>query len=216
MNTEKELTIDQAQAIGRAAAASQGLKPEDVAFMPKQPKQAKQPKTTKSEAVTAKPEPVSEPTPTPPSDSDLLTKKAQYDEARSKWARGDMNAQELEAFYASYMRSRGNYAAQQTIYGHSVPPENPLPKLGRNLEDARLARDDLQTKLREAKQEEATLKQEKATAPVRIAAVAVEALKILQDPGDNRSIPAISEKAAKAEDRVHAIENRMRVARREN
>ena len=205
--------IEEAQAIGRAAAA-QGLKPEDVSFMSKPPKQAKQ----ASEPTTAKPEAVSEPQPMPsaPSDSDLLTKKTAYDKARSAWARNDMNAQELEAFYASYMRARGNYAAQQTIYGRSVPPENPLHRLQRDLEVAKIARDQCQKKLRASKSEDAKLKNEKATAPVRVAANAAGALEILHDINDSRSIPALSVKAAKAEDLVKTLENQMRVARRVN
>jgi hypothetical protein len=215
MNSEKA-EIEQAQAIGRAAAA-QGLKPEDIAFMSKPPKQAKQTKQP-SEPTTAKPEAVSEsqPTPTAPSDAELLAKKKQYDEARSKWARNDMNAQELEAFYASYMRARENYAGQQTIYGHSVPPANPLPRLERELEDAKLERDQWQTKLRETKQEESKLKQELATAPVRVAANAAGALDILHDSNDARSIPAIAAKALKADERVKTLETQLRVARREN
>jgi hypothetical protein len=215
MNSEKA-EIEQAQAIGRAAAA-QGLKPEDVSFMSKQPKVAKQPKSKPkpSEASEAKP---SEPQPIPnaPSDTDLLNKKTGYDEARSKWARGELSPQELETFYASYMRARATYSSQQSLYGHHVPPANPLPGYERDLDVAKLDRDDLTTKLREAKQEEQKLKQEKASPPVRIAAVAVEALKILQDPGDARSIPAIAGKALKAEERVKTLETQLRVARREN
>jgi len=218
MNSEKA-EIEQAQAIGRAAAA-QGLKPEDIAFMSKQAKQTKQPKSKPkpSEAATAKPEPVSEPQPTPsaPSDAELLAKKTAYDKARSEWARGDMNAQELEALYASYMRARATYSSQQSLYGARLPPGDPLPGYERELEAAKLLRDDLQMKLREAKKEAATLKQEKATAPVRIAAVAAQALEILNNPGDARSIPAISERALKAEDLVKTFENQIRVVRREN
>lgn len=215
MNSQK-MTNEQAEAIGRAAGAS-GLKPEDVAFMSKQPpKQAKQAKQQPTPSEAAKPKPVSEPMPTVPSDSELLSKKADYDKGRSLWARGDMNAQELETLYASYMRARAVYSSQQSLYGARLPPENPLPKIDRDLETAKLERDDLQTKLREAKQEESKLKKERASSPdVRIAALAAEALKILQEPGDSRSIPAIAAKALKAEERVKTLENQMRVARRE-
>jgi hypothetical protein len=215
MNSEKA-EIEQAQAIGRAAAAS-GLKPEDVAFMPKQPKVAKQPKSKPkpSEASAAKP---SEPQqPTPPSDSDLLTKKTAYDKARSEWARGDMNAQELEALYASYMRARATYSSQQSLYGQHVPPANPLPGYERNLDVAKLDRDECQEKLRTARVEEQKLKQEKASSPdVKIAAISSLALDILHDSNDPRSIPTLSAKALKAEDLVKTLENQMRVVRREN
>jgi len=162
MNSEKA-EIEQAQAIGRAAAA-QGLKPEDVAFMSKPPKQAKVAKQP-SEPTTAKPEAVSEPQPMPsaPSDAELLAKKTAYDKARSEWARGDMSAQELEALYATYMRARAVYSSQQSLYGARLPPENPLPKLNRKLEDALLDRDECQEKLRTARVEESKLKQEKAS-----------------------------------------------------
>jgi hypothetical protein len=214
MNSEKA-EIEQAQAIGRAAASNE-LKPEDVAFIPKPPKQAKQAKQSKqSEASAVKPsEP--QPTPTAPSNTDLINKKTAYDAARSKWARGDLSPQELEAFYAAYMRERAVYSNQQSLYGSRLPPENPLPRLDRELEAAKLERDDLQTLLREAKQEEAKLQNEKAQAPVRIAAVAGQALEILHDINDARSIPSISEKVLKAEERVKTIENRLRVERREN
>ena len=217
------MTIQEDIEIGKNYAA-QGLKAEDIAFMPKQAKQAKPAKVAKqskqqpkpSEPTTAKPEAVSEPMPSAPSDSDLLTKKTAYDKARSAWARNDMNAQELEAFYASYMRARQNYAGQQTIYGHSVPAEDPLPKLDRKLEEAKLDRDECQEKLRTAKQEEAKLKHEKASTDVKIAAISSLALDILHDINDARSIPTLSTNAAKAEERVKTLENQMRVARREN
>ena len=151
-----------------------------------------------------------------PSDADLLSKKTAYDKGRSLWARGELSPPELETLYASYMRARATYSSQQSLFGVKLPPEDPLPKLDRNLEDAKLARDVCQEKLRTAKQEGQKLKQEKASSPVRIAAIAAEALKILQDPGDSRSIPAIAEKALKAEDRVKTLETQLRVARREN
>lgn len=167
--------------------------------------------STPSEHTSPKGEGVSE-----PSDFDLLSKQTAYNEARSKWAAGKLSGGELELFYATYMRAKSNYAAQQSLYGATLPPADPLPKLDRDLEDAKLLRDDLTTKLREAKQIQTKLKQEKSNSPdVRIAAIAAEALKILLDPGDVRSIPAISAKAAKAEDRVKTLETQLRVARRE-
>ena len=167
--------------------------------------------------ASAKTEPTtSEPMPSAPSNSDLLIKKKNYDKARSEWARGDMSAQELEALYATYMRARAVYSSQQSLYGARLPPENPLPKLNRKLEDALLDRDECQEKLRTARVEESKLKQEKASSDVKIAAISSLALEILHDINDSRSIPALSVKAAKAEDLVKTLENQMRVARRGN
>ena len=151
-----------------------------------------------------------------PSDADLLSKKTAYDKGRSLWARGELSAQELETFYASYMRSRAIYSSQQSLYGTTLPPEDPLPKLNRKLTEAKLDRDDAQEKLRTARQEESKLKNEKASSPdVRISAISSLAIEILHDINDARSIPTLSAKAALAEDRVKTLENRIRVARRE-
>jgi hypothetical protein len=151
-----------------------------------------------------------------PSDADLLSKKTAYDKGRSLWARGELSPPELESLYASYMRARATYSSQQSLFGVKLPPEDPLPKLDRNLEDAKLARDVCQEKLRTAKQEGQKLKQEKASSDVKIAAISSLALEILHDINDSRSIPAISAAAAKAEDLVKTLENQMRVARRGN
>jgi hypothetical protein len=216
-DTMKEnLTIEQAQAIGRAAAA-QGLKAEDMAFMPKQPKQAKQQSKPKRSGTKPSESQPTQPTPAAPSDAELLAKKKEYDEGRSKWARGELSPAELEALYASYMRSRATFSSQQTIYGNSVPAEDPLPRLNRDLEVAKLERDDCQDKLRAAKQEEQKLKNEKSSSPdVRVAAISSLALDILHDINDARSIPSLSVKASLAEDLVKNLENQLRVARREN
>jgi hypothetical protein len=213
----EKLTVEEAQAIGRAAASNE-LKPEDVSFMSKPPKQAKQPKP--SEPTTAKPEAVSEPTPAvpkAPSDTDLLAKKKDYDKARSQWAHGTLSTQELDTFHATYMRARAVYSSQQSLYGARLPPGDPLPNLSRDLDVAKLDRDECQEKLRTARVEEQKLKQEKASSPdVKIAAISGLALDILHDINDSRSIPALSVKAALADDLVKTLENQMRVARRGN
>jgi hypothetical protein len=211
------MTIQEDIEIGKNYAA-QGLKAEDIAFMSKPPKQAKQAKQPKSkskpsEASAAKPSESQQPT--PPSDSDLLTKKTAYDKARSAWAHGTLSTQELDTFHATYMRARAVYSSQQSLYGGRLPPENPLPKLNRKLEDALLDRDECQEKLRTARVEESKLKQEKASSDVKIAAISSLALDILHDINDSRSIPALSAKAALAEDLVKTLETQLRVARRE-
>jgi hypothetical protein len=152
-----------------------------------------------------------------PSDFDLITKKTAYDKGRSLWARGELSPPELETLYASYMRARATYSSQQSLYGQHVPPANPLPRLDRLLEDAKLARDDVSQLLRKTKQEERTLLDKAATSPSAEArGLANIGLKQLHDEADPQSIPAISAKSAKAEDRVKTLETQLRVARREN
>lgn len=104
--------------------------------------------------------------------------------------------------------ARIEWENQQKAAATQEPQE---PKLISNLESAKLERDDVRTMLREAKQEEATLKHEKATSKdLKVAAVASEALKILANHDDFRSIPALTERLEQAEAKVQTYETRLR------
>jgi len=223
---KEEMSIEEARAIGKQYAA-QGIHPEDVVLggLPKPPAKAKTKaaltKLTKksSEAAEATPEPLSDVEPkaealAQDAQQEYMLKLQAYEQARSEWANGRMSAAELEAHYAIMRRAKDIYISERAIAARGIPRVSQLPRLERDLEQHKLERDDVRKELRDAKREEQALKQENATSrDLKVAAVAADALKILNDPGDFRSIPAIMEKLRQAENHVQTAERRYREER---
>jgi len=146
-----------------------------------------------------------------PSDKELLAAIKARKEGDRLFAESKISWDEHAALGTRETNARRAYSDQLGTWANGQPRVSPLPRLESELSNLKLECDDVQLLLRDAKKEEAALREEAENLPrAKDRASADDGLKELYNKDKKKSIPAITERLRQIDERVERLEERIR------
>lgn len=141
---------------------------------------------------------------------DMLNAKTECKKARADHYAGHILTAEYQAKHDLYVYKRAIYLNKRDLSGRHIPPEPQLPSMLKNLEDAKLERDDCREAMRNSKRDETLYHQ--VVASSKDANAVRQAKGALEELAQNMQ-PAIQTRLIRAEERVTNLERTVREER---